>query len=101
MNKFFNKFKKPCFWSIFGPFSQFGGKKNQAVSHTTSYRFLAPCQNLEKTNDTIPRKHPDTQKGRKKDRQNLFYRTLPANVGDPKTWHGEFMLQHFLLLFIP
>ena len=27
MNKFFNKFKKPCFWSIFGPFSQFGGKK--------------------------------------------------------------------------
>ena len=43
-----------------------------ALSHTTSYRFLAPSQNLEKTNDKIPRKSPDRQKdgekGRKMDR---------------------------------
>ena len=33
--------------------------ENPALSHTTSYRFLASCQNLEKPNDTIPRKRPD------------------------------------------
>ena len=26
------------------------------LSHTTSYGFLAPCQNLEKVNDTVQRK---------------------------------------------
>ena len=40
MTKFFNKFKK-----LFGP-------------QKTSYGFLAPHQNLEKTNAAIPRKHP-------------------------------------------
>ena len=49
MTKFFNKLKK------FFP-------KNPALSRTTSYGFLAPCQNLEKTNGTIPRKRPDRQK---------------------------------------
>ena len=29
------------------------------LSCTTSYGFLAPCQDLEKTNDTITRKHLD------------------------------------------
>ena len=61
--KSFNKFKKPCFWSIFGPFSQTLGQKifpeNPALSYTTSYGFLAPYQNSEKTNDTIPRKRLD------------------------------------------
>ena len=62
MTKFSNKFKKPCFWPIF---PIFGAKKifleNPALSRTTSYGFLAPCQNLEKVNDTIQRKHPDRQ----------------------------------------
>ena len=63
MSNFFNK-KTPGFWPIFGPFSQFLGQKkifpkNPALSHTNSYRFVAPYQNLEKTNDTIPRKRPD------------------------------------------
>ena len=49
MTKFFNKLKKPCFW----PISQFLGQKKCSG---TSYGFLATCQNLEKTNDTIPRK---------------------------------------------
>ena len=35
---------------------------------TTSYRFLAPCRNLEKTNDTIPRKCPERQIDGQKDR---------------------------------
>ena len=66
MTQFFNKFKKPCFWPI-SPI--FGTKKifleNQALSRTTSYEFLAPCQNLQKVNDTIQRKCPDRRKDRK------------------------------------
>ena len=63
MTKFFNIFKKPCFGSIFGPIFQFWDKKNfygnsGSVTHN-SYGFLAPCQNLEKTRDTIPRKRLD------------------------------------------
>ena len=73
MTKFFNKFKKPCFWPIFGQFLQFTGKKifpeNLALSQVTSYRFLAPCQNLEKTNDTIPRKRPEKPKDGRMDRR--------------------------------
>ena len=97
MIKFLNKFKKPCFWPIFGPFSLFWGAKkilleNSALSCTTSYGFLAPCQNLEKTNDKIPRKHPDRwkdrQKDRRKDGQSLFHRTLPATARCPKRVKG-------------
>ena len=53
---FFNKFKNPCFWPRFGHFYKFFGQKS-----TTSYGILAPRQNLEKTNDKIPRKRPDRQ----------------------------------------
>ena len=66
MNKFSNKLKKPCFWPILGPFSQFLGQQKFSwriwLSRTTSYGFLAPCQNLEKVNDTIRRKHPNRWK---------------------------------------
>ena len=75
MTKFSNKFKKPCFWPIF---PIFGAKKifleNPALSCTTSYGFLAPCQNLEKVNDTIQRKCPDRRKdGRKDGRTDRLY----------------------------
>ena len=47
-------------------FPHFGGKKTFSwkirLSHTTSYGFLAPCQNLGKANDTIQRKRPDRWK---------------------------------------
>ena len=61
MTKFSNKLKKPRFWPIFGPFSQFWGKKNifsenPALSRTTPDEFLAPCQISQKTYDTIRRK---------------------------------------------
>ena len=45
--------------------------------------------NLEKTNDTIPRKYPDRRKNEQKDRQTLFHRTLPANAGDPTSLVSE------------
>ena len=60
MTKFFNKFKKPCFWPIFPNFiAEIFFPENPALSCTTLYGFLAPCQNLEKINDKIPRKCPN------------------------------------------
>ena len=79
------------FWSIF---PIFGAKnfflENPVLSRTTSYRFLAPHQNLEKTNATVPRKRPDRQRMEGwmeglKDRQTLSLKTLPATAGSPKT----------------
>ena len=63
MTKFLNKSKKPGFWPIFDPISQFLGQKNclqkPVLSRTTSYGPLALCQNLEKANYNTPRKRPD------------------------------------------
>ena len=72
MTKFFNKFQSPVFSPFLVHFPNFGDKKklseNPALSSTTSYGFLAPCQNLEKTDDAIPRKHPDGRTDGRKDR---------------------------------
>ena len=70
MTKFSSKLKKPCFWPILGPFSQFWGKKeifpeNPALSYTTPYEFLEPCQISEKTYDTVPRKCLDRRTDRR------------------------------------
>ena len=91
MTKFSNKLKKPCFWPILGPFSQCLEQKknvqeNSVLSRTTSYGFLAPCQNSEKVNDMIQRKRPDRRKDGWKDGQTLFYRTLAATAGGPIIW---------------
>ena len=54
------------FWSILSILGEnFFFLENPAMSHTTSYGFLAPCQNFEKTKDAIPRKRPDRQKDRR------------------------------------
>ena len=63
-------------------FPIFGAKKiflkNPALSHTTSYEFLAPCQNLEKVKDPIQRKRPDRRKdGRTDGRIDRPYFTGP------------------------
>ena len=91
MTKLFNAFKKPCFWIIFGPFSQLENifPENVDLSCTFSYRFLAPCQNLEKINDTIPRKRLDRQKDRQKDGRNnrlYFMRAFQQSQGIQKTF---------------
>ena len=44
-----------------------------------SFGFPAPCQNLEKTNDLIPKKNLD----RGKDGQALFCRTCRATAPGP------------------
>ena len=66
MTKFFNKFKKLCFLAIFGPNQIF--PKSLALSCTTLYGFLGPCQNLEKTSDAIRRQFLDRRKDGRTDR---------------------------------
>ena len=52
MTKFSINSKNPIFGLFLVHFPNFGGKKlfpeNLSMLHTTSYRFLAPWQNLEK-----------------------------------------------------
>ena len=78
------------FWPIS---SVFGAKevflKRPVLSHTTSFEFLATCQNLEKTNDPIPRKHPD----RGKDGQTPFCRTIQATVAGPVNIVNEILAE--------
>ena len=56
---------------MFGPFSQFLGQffppKCPAMLRTISHGFLAPCQNLEKTNDAVLRKRLDRRQDRRMD----------------------------------
>ena len=79
MTKCFNVFKKSYFWPIFGQFSQFLGQnffllENPALLCITSYEFLASCQNLQKNNDTIPKKRLDRwRNGRKEGRTDRPY----------------------------
>ena len=69
----------------------FGAKKiflkNLSLSCTTSYGFLAPCQNLEKVNDTIQTKRLDRWKIRRTDRPYFIgpFQLLPGvEKGDKK-----------------
>ena len=98
MTPFFNIFKKP----LLAHFPNFFGKKNslenQALSHPTSYEYLASCQNLEKTNDTITRKCLGRRKERWKDGQTVFHRTLVANARGPKSLYQlKFVFAVFIL----
>ena len=81
-DKIFQYIQKTLFLAHFPRFfgQKFFSLENPALSRTTSYGFLALRQNLEKTNDTIPRKGPERQKNWRKDRQTLLHRTLPANA---------------------
>ena len=62
MTNFFFEFKKPDFCRFF-IFPQFWEQKKFyqkiGLPCTASYGFLALRQNSEKSNDLIPRKHPD------------------------------------------
>ena len=78
--KFSNKFKKTLFLghfeSIFPIFRQNKFSWKIRLSRTTLYGSLVPCQNLEKVKDR--------QKEGQKDRQTLFYRTLPGTTRGPE-----------------
>ena len=61
MTKFLNNSKNPVFGQFLVHFFLFSILRQKKISgkHTSSYEFLAPCQNLEKADDTISRKRPD------------------------------------------
>ena len=72
------------FWPFLVIFVRWGFlPKNLALSHTIICGPLTPCQVSEKTNQLIPKK--DRQKNGQKNRQTLFYRTLPAEARGPIT----------------
>ena len=97
MTKFFNKnSKNPVFGPFLVHFPNFGGKKffQERLCHANLYRFLAPCQNLEKTNDTIPRKQSDRCKdGRMEGWAERRTDLLPS--GAQKKWWE--LLKYFLV----
>ena len=72
MTQFSNKLKN-LFLAQFGPiFPILWAKKfSQKIqlSCTTSHGILAPCQNFEKINDTIPRKLRDRWKDERRERR--------------------------------
>ena len=89
MTKSFNKSKQSCFRLIFCPISQYLGQKQFFrkirlcyAQLTTSYEFLAPCQNSEKTNDTIPRKRPNRRKDGKTGRPDSIIPFIPLFTWD-------------------
>ena len=92
MTKAFNELKTlflAYFWSIF---PNLGAKnffpENPALSRTTSYALLAPCQNSEKTNDTIPRKRLD---GRTKRPYFIGALRLPPWVDPINFWKKDIL----------
>ena len=56
MTKFFFKFKETLF------LAHFSNSQGKGFSEKSGLGFLVLCQNLEKTNDPIPRKQLDRQK---------------------------------------
>ena len=98
MNKFSVSLKNP----IFSPFSQsfgqnFFSKKNLAVTHSSIWAPKTTLSFKKKTNDPIPRKHPDRMEGWKdertegwKDRQPLIHRNLPATARGPTNFSKKY-----------
>ena len=89
MTQFSNKLKK-LFLVHFCPiFPILGAKKifleNPALSRTTLYGFLAPYQIFKKLMIQFKENaQTDGQRGRRKDGQTIFYRTLPGTIRGPK-----------------
>ena len=63
-------------------------------SGTTSHEFLAPCQNLEKTNDSIPRKCLDRRKDRRMDGSTNRRTSSPYFIGDEPNHYKDIKTQY-------
>ena len=98
--------EKTLFWCILDPFSQFWGQKkkffqeNLALSRTTSHGILAPCQNLEKIYDTIPRKCTDRNKDGRTDRP-YFIGSFPLPLGSNKQGLCHYSYHYWIHLNMP
>ena len=83
MTRFFKKFKKPFFDPFLVHFPNFEGKKIFSRKYgSVMHNFIwvsSISQNLEKTNDTIPRKRPDRRKNERTDGRT----DRPYSIGQP------------------
>ena len=71
MSKFLKKFKKPCFWPIFGLFSQFWGQKKftgKLDDVTHNFIWVSSTMRKYRKNDKILRKRTEGQKDGRTDR---------------------------------
>ena len=86
MPKFFNNFKKPCSWPIFGPCFRFPGHKNFfwkiKICHAQLHMVFQHHAIIQKkNNNTIPRKRPDRRKdGRKHRKTDVSYFIGPLQL---------------------
>ena len=80
-----HKFKKLFFGPFRAHFSCFWGKilffEKIRLLRTIWNDFITLCQNLEKTNDPIPRERPDRRTKRRKDRPYFMGTLLPTTGG--------------------
>ena len=106
MTKFSNKFKKPCFWPIFGPLSTFLGQKDFLKKIWSCLRQnIWPCYTQQ---DIDPQHHAEFQKKLMSQSQENFQRrtqgrtlihwTLPARTRGPKiamwAFHDEQIINY-------
>ena len=108
MTKFFNKLKKPCFWPILGPFSQFLGQKFfSRKSGSVTHNFIWVSSTMPKFRKNWwynSKKTPRQTEGRN-DGQTLFHRALPVTARVPNNMHRSklhlyhtYWRKHFLQL---
>ena len=86
MTQFSNKFKKPCFWPIFGPLSPFLGQKDffKKIRPCHAQQDMGPYHRAEFQKKIMSQSQENFETDGKMDGQTLFYRTLLATVGGPK-----------------
>ena len=98
MTKFSESLKNPIFLPIFPIFwAKIFFFLNLAVTHSGIWAPKTTLSFKKKTNDPIPRKHPDRTEGWKdertegwKDRQPLIHRTLLATARGPKNFSKKY-----------
>ena len=85
MTKVSNKFKKPWFWSIIGPFSLFLGKKDflKKIWPCNAQQDFSPQHHAKFKKKLMNQSQENFRTDGRTDGQTLFYRTLSATAGCP------------------
>ena len=91
-DKFCNKLKKPCFWSVFGSFSQFFGQKFfSEISIYITHNFIWIFRAMPKfrKNLSYNSKKTSIQAEGRTEGRTLFHRIIPSTVGGSKRTHTQ------------
>ena len=109
MSKFLNKFKKPCFWPIVGPFSQLRGQKKNPRKSISVINFIQISSTMPKLKMLLMQLQENAGPDRGTDRRmegwtNPIYRTLATTavglliVASKITYPYQFLIIFFLLI---